>query len=146
MWFHNRKVLLTKDNFVKRQWKGCKRCSFCDLDKTIEHLFLPRPFAEIVWRIVFFTYKIPPPTIIKNMFGHRLSRIDKKTKVRIRIGVWACFMLANLEVWSKIIFNTLGASSFFCRLSIRLYTGSNYRPSCSQRISGNLWLLNTTVH
>jgi hypothetical protein len=28
MWFLNRKVLLTRDNLIKRQLKGCKNCCF----------------------------------------------------------------------------------------------------------------------
>jgi hypothetical protein len=50
-------------------------------------LFLSCPFAEDIWRIVFLTYYITPPTNIKNMFGKWLNSIDKMTKARIRIGV-----------------------------------------------------------
>jgi hypothetical protein len=28
MWFLNRKVLLTRDNLIRRQLKGCKKCCF----------------------------------------------------------------------------------------------------------------------
>jgi hypothetical protein len=38
-------------------------------------------------RISFFTYNIPTPTNIKNMFGNWLNEIDKETKDRIPIGV-----------------------------------------------------------
>jgi hypothetical protein len=70
MWFLNRKVLLTKDNLIKRECKGCKKCFFCDADESVEHFFLACHFAKIVWRIVFSTYNIPPPSNIKNMFGN----------------------------------------------------------------------------
>jgi hypothetical protein len=70
MWFLRRKVLLTRDNLIKRQWKGSKKCCFCDAEESIEHLFLSCPLSKIVWRIVFSTYYIPPPTNIKNMFGN----------------------------------------------------------------------------
>jgi hypothetical protein len=38
MWFLNRKEILTKDNLVKRNWTGDKKCAFCDEEETIEHL------------------------------------------------------------------------------------------------------------
>jgi hypothetical protein len=40
LWFLNRKVLLIMANLIKRQWKGSKKCCFCDADESIEHLFL----------------------------------------------------------------------------------------------------------
>jgi hypothetical protein len=39
MWFLHRKVILTKDNLIKRNWHGNTKCSFCDHDETIQHLF-----------------------------------------------------------------------------------------------------------
>ena len=87
MWFLSNKVLLTKDNLVKRKWNGCKKCCFCDSAETINHLFLSCPFAKIIWRIVYCAYNIPPPTNITNMFGKWLNGVSKIDKDRIRIGV-----------------------------------------------------------
>jgi hypothetical protein len=103
--------LLTRDNLIKRQWKGSKKCCFCDAEKSIEHLFLSCPLSKIVWRIVFSTYNIPPPTNIKNMFGNWLNGIDKETKSRIRIGVsalcWAIWRSRN-----NVVFNNANNSNF----------------------------------
>jgi hypothetical protein len=46
MWFRHHKVLLTKNNLVKRSWQGNKSCSFCHKDETIQHLFFKCPFAK----------------------------------------------------------------------------------------------------
>ena len=54
MWFLNRKVLLTKDNLVKRNWNGCTKCSFCGCDESIDHLFISCPFARLIWRELCF--------------------------------------------------------------------------------------------
>jgi hypothetical protein len=89
MWFLNNKVVLTKDNLAKRNWHGSTKYCFCDLDETVEHLFISCPFARIVWRMVYFTYNIPPPTNITNMFSNWLNGVDKPGKARIRIGVSA---------------------------------------------------------
>jgi hypothetical protein len=39
MWLLENKALLTKDNMIKRKWKGDQTCSFCSQDETIDHLF-----------------------------------------------------------------------------------------------------------
>ena len=104
MWFLNRKVLLTKDNLAKKNWQGSSHCAFCGGDETIEDLFLACPFAKLVWRVVFCTYNIPPPTNVSNMFGNWLNGVDKKTKARIHIGVSAiCWSIWNCR--NNLVFN-----------------------------------------
>jgi hypothetical protein len=39
LWYLRRGVILTKDNLVKRNWKGCTRCCFCNSEESIQHLF-----------------------------------------------------------------------------------------------------------
>ena len=73
IWFLNRKVLLTKYNLAKRNWKGSIHCAFCGCNESIDHLFLSCPFAKLVWRVVFCTYNIPPPTNVSNIFGNWLN-------------------------------------------------------------------------
>lgn len=89
MWFLNNKVLLIKDNLAKHNWHGCQKCCFCNGPENIHHLFLSCPFAKIVWRIIYFTFDIPPPTNITNMFGNWLNGVNKLDKDRIRIGISA---------------------------------------------------------
>jgi hypothetical protein len=105
MWFLNSKVLLTKDNLAKRNWKGCTKCCFCDSIETVQHLFLSCPFAQIIWRMIYFTYNIPPPANITNMFGNWLNGVEKKDKVRIRIGVsalcWSIWTTRNDLIFNK---------------------------------------------
>jgi hypothetical protein len=38
MWFLHRKVILTKDNLVKRNWNGNESCYFCDNKESIQHV------------------------------------------------------------------------------------------------------------
>jgi hypothetical protein len=89
MLFLNKKVILTKNNLKKRNWQGCSKCCFCDQDETIQHLFFSCPFVKIVWRIVYMTFNIPPPTNVTNMFGNCLNGVAKKDKGHIRVGVCA---------------------------------------------------------
>jgi hypothetical protein len=85
MWFLNKKVLITRDNY------------FCDTQEMVNHLFISRPFFTLVWRVVYATYAIPPPTNIIIMFGNWINGINNKTKPQIHIGVstlvwsiWSC--------------------------------------------------------
>ena len=91
MWFLSNKVLLTKDNFAKRNWNGCMKCAFCGEHETVEHLFIECPLAKLLWRTVNFTFNLPPPTNITNLFGNWLNGVDRQSKAFIRVGVSALF-------------------------------------------------------
>jgi hypothetical protein len=77
-WFLYKKVIVTKDNLTKRKWNGCKKCVFCDSEESINHLFFTCPFARLIWRIIQFTFNIPPPANVTNMFGNLLNGVEKK--------------------------------------------------------------------
>ena len=111
MWFLHRKVILTKDNLVKRNWGGCKTCVFCDKDESIHHLFFQCPLAKIVWRIIFMTFDLSPPANVTNLFGNWLSDIPKKDLCQIRVGVCAIF-LAIWNVRNDLVFNKHKSYSF----------------------------------
>jgi hypothetical protein len=111
MWFLSNRVLLTKDNLAKRKWTGSQKCCFCNNNETVDHLFLHCPFAKIIWRMIFFTYNIPPSSNVTNMFGNWLNGVNKKDKFYIRIGVSAiCW-----SIWTSrndIIFNKQKGTNF----------------------------------
>jgi hypothetical protein len=111
MWFLKSKVLLTKDNLAKRNWHGCTKCCFCDSMESVEHLFLSYLFACIVWRMIYFTYNILPPTNITNIFGNWLNGVDRNDKARICIGVLAlCWSICNCR--NTIVFDKQKATNF----------------------------------
>jgi hypothetical protein len=39
LWYLGRGVTLTKDNLAKRRWQGSLKCSFCNQNESIQHLF-----------------------------------------------------------------------------------------------------------
>lgn len=49
MWYLHRGVVLTKDNLVRRNWNGSKKCVFCSHNETIQHLFFDCHFAKFLW-------------------------------------------------------------------------------------------------
>jgi hypothetical protein len=117
MWFLSNKVLLTKDNLARRNWNGHQRCCFCDSNETVEHLFIACPFAQILWRMLYFAYNITPPSNITNMFGNWLNGVDKSYKKSIRIGISAlCWALWNCR--NDVIFNRSKGTNFLQVISL----------------------------
>jgi hypothetical protein len=48
MWLLENKGLLTRDNMIKRKWKGDHTCSFCSQDETIDHHFFRCSVAKVI--------------------------------------------------------------------------------------------------
>jgi hypothetical protein len=69
IWLLNKQVLLTKDNLIRRNWVGCKKCAFCDLEESVEHLFIVFPFTKLIWQVVYFIFNMTLPINIKNLLG-----------------------------------------------------------------------------
>ena len=111
MWFLFNKVILTKDNLAKRNWNGCKKCVFCDLEESIDHLFFTCPFAHFLWTIVQYAFNITPPVNGTNMFGSWLDGVHKSLRAQIRVG--SCALLWS--IWrcrNDIVFNKGGHPNF----------------------------------
>ncbi|KAI4964718.1 hypothetical protein ZWY2020_059775 [Hordeum vulgare] len=104
LWFVHKGVILTKDNLVKRNWKGSPRCSFCPKVESIQHLFLDCPLAKHVWRSIHIAFNICPPVNLNSLFGTWLQGIDVQLAKSIRVG--ACALLWAL--WNSrndLVFN-----------------------------------------
>ena len=105
MWFVHKQVILTKDNLAKRNLMGSARCSFCDCNETIRHLFLDCPLAKILWRSINIAFNISPPTSINMLFGTWLVGVNLDVARHIRVGVcallWAVWNCRNDLVFNR---------------------------------------------
>jgi len=90
LWFLQKGVVLTKDNLTMRNCKGNQNCICCNMNKTIQHLFIDCPLTKTIWRIIFFA---------TNLTNQDLLTIYLVLGFAIKIRGW--------EVWSG-----LGLSSF----------------------------------
>jgi hypothetical protein len=52
MWLLEQKVVLTKDNMVRRKWQGCPAFYLCGEPETNYHLFFSCPIVKVVWGVV----------------------------------------------------------------------------------------------
>jgi hypothetical protein len=57
MWLVSQKVILTKDNMVRRNWQGNPNCYFCGSIETIDHLLFSCPVVKVVWGVVTLCFK-----------------------------------------------------------------------------------------
>jgi hypothetical protein len=42
----------TADNLIRKQWKGDKKCKFCDEKEIVNHLLFLCPTASYIWCII----------------------------------------------------------------------------------------------
>jgi hypothetical protein len=104
LWYLGRGLTLTKDNLAKRRWRGSPKCSFCNQNENIQHLFFDCYIAKTVWRIIYFTLKIDPPVNINHIMGDWESNKGCMHKKLLLSGVAALFW----SIWlcrNDVVFN-----------------------------------------
>src|SRR3954468_1027357 len=97
-------VILMKDNLVKRNWHGSKKCVSCDHDETIKHIFFSCKVARSIWSAIQMASNLYQPSSVANIFGNWLNGIDKKLKTILRIGalavIWSLWLCKNNKILS----------------------------------------------
>uniref|UniRef100_A0A8I6XUJ7 Reverse transcriptase zinc-binding domain-containing protein n=1 Tax=Hordeum vulgare subsp. vulgare TaxID=112509 RepID=A0A8I6XUJ7_HORVV len=111
MWFIHKGVILTKDNLIKRRWRGRSNCCYCEQNETIRHLFLQCPLAKLLWRTIQIAFNIVPPTCISSIFTTWLNGVDVKISKLIGIGICALFW-AIWNTRNDITFNGKNFNNF----------------------------------
>jgi hypothetical protein len=62
-------VVLTKDNLMRRNWRGGKYCVFCTQPESIQHLFFECHFAKFMWTVVHIAFNIPKLDYVLHLFN-----------------------------------------------------------------------------
>jgi hypothetical protein len=70
MWYLYKCVTLTKDNLARKNWQGDLKCSFCNADKIIQHLFFDCPLVKC--HIIHVSFNITP-TSFHHSFAYWLG-------------------------------------------------------------------------
>jgi hypothetical protein len=133
-WYLRRGVILTKGNFVKRNWHGSTQCMFCHHDETINHLFFQCRFARSIWSLIQVASSMYPPTTVANIFGNWLHGIDLRFRTLLRVG-------ALVVVWSLWICRNDKFLMIKIVLSCRLSTDVPVFSVCGHLCSG--WSIET---
>jgi hypothetical protein len=56
MWLTLQNSILTKDNLLKRKWKGSPKCAFCPDTESVKHLMFECPVTKYVWSILAYIF------------------------------------------------------------------------------------------
>jgi hypothetical protein len=67
-WYLKRGVVLTKDNLIRRNWRGGKQSVFCAHDETIQHLFFDCHFAKFIWTTIHIAFNFQKPLSVTHLF------------------------------------------------------------------------------
>ena len=139
LWYLQRGVVLTKDNLVRKNWKGSQKCCGCNSDETIQHLFLDCPYASMVWRIIFFATGLNPPRSISHMFSTWLTNQHKKTRNLIWVGVaaicWAIWRCRNDIIFNKIKVNSIVQVIFWGTYWLRFWAQLQHDEQAKNTLS-----------
>jgi hypothetical protein len=96
LWYLKNGVVLTNDNLVKTQWKGCTKCCFCAVQESIQHLFFDCAMARLMWGTVFFTFRIKKPVDVGHLFDPWLRSFSKNQRNLVLVGM-AAFLLGLMD-------------------------------------------------
>jgi hypothetical protein len=98
-------VILTKDNLMRRNWKGNKLCVFCSNSETIRHLFFECHYARFIWRALLAAFGLPNPRDMEHVAGNWLMGFSKHDKSLIMTGWRLWFGLFGLVgmMWFLIV-------------------------------------------
>ena len=106
-----KKVILTKDELVKRNWKGCTKCCFCSREETIQHLFFDCHMSRFIWNSLFLSFGITPPSSVANLFGSWYESFPLTYGKTIMIGTsalcWAIWLRRNDVIFKNSITNSV---------------------------------------
>jgi hypothetical protein len=99
MWHLYKGVILTKDNLARQRWQGDRKCCFYSSDETIQHLLFDYHYAKFIWRTVYISFNLKPPTSIHNLFTCWMEGLNRKLKSQILVGAsaicWALWLTRN---------------------------------------------------
>ena len=90
MWLTLRKSILTKDNLLRRGWKGNPLCHFCGGLETVDHLFISCSAARLIWSVLRCAFNLNTiPDSMEGLFGTWLNSFNAGKKNMVLVGVAA---------------------------------------------------------
>ncbi len=110
LWYLRRGVTLTKDNLVKRKWKGSKKCCFCPKNETIQHLLFQCHLTRLVWSVIHLAYNLQPPQNMTHMFGRWFICVPKDMRNLVLMGATALCWSIWLSRNGVIFYNKMVSS------------------------------------
>jgi len=96
--------------------EGDKKCAFCHLPETIQHLFFYCTYAKFLWHSVHILFGIDPHVDIADLFDiwSKMETIKHNTLLLSAAAAlcWAIWITRN-----ELVFDKCRPKTFFCRYS-----------------------------
>jgi len=140
MWLLTNNAILTKDNLIKRKWKGEPECYFCRNPENIPHLFFQCSVARTVWAIIAKCFGAN--TIPKNLnqcwswcekwlpFGEKFHMCG------VAAICWAIWKARNKACFEKVIIKSPIEIIYYVCALIRYWAGLYSEPDRKQLEDG----------
>lgn len=107
-----RRVILTKDNLVKRYFSSNPKCCYYNSNETIQHLPFNYHHVKNIWRVVQMAMRLNPPASVAHIAGKWLSHVNfRKCNIILVIAAAMCW-----AIWwcrNHIYFHNVKYTSFF---------------------------------
>jgi len=98
-WLVSRRSILTRDNLLRRGWKGDGCCAFCGKNESIDHLFFECSMAKLIWALFRCSFALhSTPTSLSDCFGPWLGSFSKIDRNLVMVGVFAMLW----SIWKVI--------------------------------------------
>jgi len=104
-------VILRKDNLCRCNWKGDKKCAFCHLRETIQHLFFDRTYAKFLWRSVHNLFGIAPPVDMADLFDI-WSKMETSKHNTLLLSAAATLCWAIWTTRNEVVFDKCRPKTF----------------------------------
>jgi hypothetical protein len=105
LWLVEQNAILTKDNLIKRKWKGNRSWAFCTENETVNHLFFKCPTAKYVWSRLAYALGSDCRPSNMNQFWLWVHRILPQAPTIYAVGltavIWAIWRTRNVVCFDK---------------------------------------------
>jgi hypothetical protein len=98
-------IILTKDNLIKRKWKGNKSCAFCTENENSRYLFFECPTAKYVWSLLAYSLGSVCRPNSMEQYWFWIQKILPQSPSLYAVGlaavIWAIWRTRNAACFDK---------------------------------------------
>jgi hypothetical protein len=109
MWLLEQKVVLTKDNMIRRNWQGSPYCYLCGDPESNNHLFFSCPIEKVVWGVVAVCFQQQTRHVCYEQYWQwiKMSLLGGDSVYMLGVAAicWAIWMARNMTCFEKELVN-----------------------------------------
>jgi hypothetical protein len=148
MWLAEQKAILTKDNLIRRKWKGSPGCYFCGNPETTDNIMFSCPTAKVVWGVVALCFHQRNRPICYEQFWvwivNALPGGQKVYMLGLAAVCWTIWKTRNRACFKKKNIKNLGEILYYTCALMR-YQAGLYLEETQKMINSVVELVMKTV-